>query len=365
MGIRIGPALAWGTAILLLFVPVDATRTGLPLPPWLLFAWLCMVILWTAFAAVREATALSRMVREPYGSLILTLAVSLIEVVLVGAAMLVAPDGPTLARDTMFSVLMIVLNGVVGLGLLIGGIRHHEQTFNLQGASAYLSLMIPLATIVLVLPSYSTATQDGYLTVAQSICFSLMTLFLYGLFLWLQTGRHRGYFVDAPPEPEGDEAGVAPPPRPSRRAIVRGSGRLVACIAPISLLATPLAVLLDRGLETLGVPLAVGGVAIAILVFAPEGMSTLIAFSGNKLTKGFNVSMGAAASTLGITVPAVLLISLYTGQKVILGLPPDGIALLAATLLLSTITFSARTTMLAGAVHLSLFVAFLVLAFEA
>jgi Ca2+:H+ antiporter len=292
--------------------------------------------------------------------------VSVIEVVLICAAMFVDEDTTTLARDAMFSVLMIVLNGVVGLGLMIGGYRYHEQLFNLQGATAYLSVVIPLSTIALMLPSFTTSTSDGTLTTLQAVSFSTMTLFLYALFLWLQTGRHRTYFVEqqvsfatGPHEPPEDAGSTQP------RRLVFGVLRLMLCILPISLLATPLAEVLDRGVTAVGAPPAVGGVVIALLVFAPEGMSTLIAVGANQLTKAINVSLGAATSTLGITVPVALFIGLYRDQPVLLGLPPAQIALLASTLLLTTLTFlSARTTMLVGAVHLSLFVAFLVLAFN-
>jgi Ca2+:H+ antiporter len=331
-------------------------------------AWLVVVELWSAFEAVQEAEALARELREPFGTLVLTMSVSAIEVVLICAAMFVDDEVTTMARDAMFSVLMIVLNGVVGVGLLMGGYRYHEQLFNLQGATAYLSVVIPLSTIALVLPSFTVSTTDGTLTLLQSVCFSIMTLFLYLLFLWLQVGRHQAYFTDAG---LGAPAPSAAPPeetraddRRTKRLVTHTSG-LLFCMVPISLLATPLAELLDRGLSHFGMPSAVGGIVIALLVFAPEGMSTLIAVGANQLTKAINVSLGAATSTLGISVPLTLFIGMARGQPVVLGLPPAGIVLLAVTLLLTTLTFlSARTTMLVGAVHLSLFVAFLVLAFN-
>lgn len=368
MKISVGAIAGWLTVVALLIAAPGLEAPGRPLLHAGLFVWLVLVVLWSAFDAVQEAEALARELREPFGTLVLTMSVSAIEVVLICAAMFVDEDVSTLARDAMFSVLMIVLNGVVGIGLLIGGYRYHEQLFNLQGATAYLSVVIPLSTIALVLPSFTTSTPDGTLTLLQSVCFSIMTLFLYGLFLWLQVGRHQAYFVEA------TESAPRPCPATLERRVA-GTGRakrlamhtagLLFCMVPISLLATPLAELLDRGLTHFGIPTAVGGVVIALLVFAPEGMSTLIAVGANQLTKAINVSLGAATSTLGISVPVTLFVGLARGQPVQLGLPPVGIALLAATLLLTTLTFlSARTTMLVGAVHLSLFVAFLVLAFN-
>lgn len=368
-----GAIAAWITVVALFLA------TGLDVPwktPWVLatlFAWLFVVVIWSALGAVREAEAVARMIREPFSTLVLTLSVSVTEVVLIVAAMMVDREDSTMARDAMYSVLMIVLNGVVGLGLLIGGRRHFEQTFNLQGASAYLSVVIPLSAITLVLPTFTASTTGGTLTVLQSVCFALMTLLLYGLFLFLQVGRHQRYFVDpdfvdAVPgvsTSSESEAVAQDVPRTPAKPLVLGGIRLLACILPISLLATPLATLLDHGLTALDIPAAVGGIVIAILVFAPEGLSTLIAVTRNELTKAINVSLGATLSTLGITVPVVLFVGLYTGQDVILGLPPTSIVLLATTLILATLTFSrARTTMLEGGVHLAVFVAFLVLAFE-
>ena len=369
MRISAGAIAGWLTVVALLIATPGLEAPGRPLLHTGIFIWLVLVVLWSAFDAVQEAEALARELPEPFGTLVLTMSVSAIEVVLICAAMFVDEEVSTLARDAMFSVLMIVLNGVVGIGLLIGGYRYHEQLFNLQGATAYLSVVIPLSSIALVLPSFTTSTPDGTLTLLQSVCFSIMTLFLYGLFLWLQIGRHQAYFVEATePAPPPSSAPTAHEPAAdagrAKRLAMHTAG-LLLCMVPISLLATPLAELLDRGLSHFGIPTAVGGVVIAMLVFAPEGMSTLIAVGANQLTKAINVSLGAATSTLGISVPVTLFVGLARGQPVLLGLPPVGIALLAATLLLTTVTFlSARTTMLVGAVHLSLFVAFLVLAFN-
>jgi Ca2+:H+ antiporter len=191
--LRLG--LAWATtAIFLLYGPemmADAP-TSLAIG---LFAWLLGVIVWAAFGVVHEAEELAERLGEPFGTLILTLSIVIMEVALISAVMLGSKSVPTLGRDTMFAVLMIVLNGIVGLGLLIGGLKHHQQSFNLQGASAYLMIIIPLTVIALVLPNFTTSTSLGTLSLAQSVFFSIFTVSLYGLFLWLQTGRHRGFFM--------------------------------------------------------------------------------------------------------------------------------------------------------------------------
>jgi Ca2+:H+ antiporter len=332
-----------------------------PLPAAILFAWLLGVIIWLAFGVVHEAEELAEMLGEPYGTLILTLAIVIIEVALISAVMLGAKEAPTLGRDTMFAVLMIVLNGVVGLGLLVGGLRHREQSYNLQGAAAYLAVMIPLSVIALVLPNFTTSTVDGSLTPVQAGFFSLFTILLYGIFLWLQTGRHSGFFVDPA---EAEALRLAGPPR-KRGAVLPHVGLLLANILPIVILSKSLAAVLDFGIHALGAPPALGGVLIAMVVFTPEGLSALRAVAANQLQRAVNLCLGAAASTLGLTVPAVLMIGLLTGQTVVLGLSATNMVLLVTTLILSALTFSgSRTTMLEGAVHLTLFGVFFVLIFS-
>ena len=332
----------------------------------LLFAWLFLVIIWVAFGVVHEAEELAEMLGEPFGTLVLTLSIVIIEVVLITAVMLSAPDKETLARDTMYAVLMIVLNGVVGLGLLIGGIRHHEQSFNLRGASAYLALIIPLTTVALVLPDFTTSTSNGSLSPTQALTFSLLTIALYGIFLWLQTGRHRGYFMEPDEEPESAAAVLAQAKAPlDKGAVMKHVLLLLANILPIVILSKSMATILDYGIAATGAPPALGGIVIATLVFTPEGISALKAIRGDQLTRAVNLCLGGAASTLGLTVPAVLAVSLLSGKTVILGLPSASIVLLTATLILSSMTFSgSRTTMLQGAVHLSLFAVFLILVFS-
>ena len=333
-----------------------------PLPAAGLFAWLLGVIIWLAFGVVHEAEELAHMLGEPFGTLILTLAIVIIEVALIAAVMLGAKDAPTLGRDTMFAVLMIVLNGVVGLGLLLGGLRHFEQTHNLQGASAYLAVIIPLTVIALVLPNFTTSTGGGTLSPMQAVVFSVLTIALYGIFLVLQTGRHRGYFIDPA---DAAEAAVAPATPPAAGTVAWHVLLLLANILPIVILSKSLAAVLDFGIAALGAPPALGGVLIAMVVFTPEGISALRAIAANQLTRAVNLCLGAATSTLGLTVPAVLVIGLATGQAVTLGLSPANMVLLVTTLILSALTFSGpRTTMLEGAVHLVLFGVFFVLIFS-
>jgi Ca2+:H+ antiporter len=323
-----------------------------------LFLWFFTIILWCAFGVVEKADRLAELLGEPLGTLVLTLSIVIIEVVLIGAVALGGKALPTLGRDTMFAVLMIVLNGVVGLSLLLGGVRHHEQSYNLAGAAAYLAVIIPLSVITLILPNFTHAVPTGSLTAAQAFFFSLFTVLLYIVFLGIQTGRHRKFFVQ--PEAEDHRQPIG-----SRHGIGWHTFLLLVTILPIVLLAKGLAKLMDRGIEALGAPAALGGVLVGIVVFAPEGIAALRAALANQLQRSVNLCLGASASTIGLTVPAILGIGMLTGRPVILGLDAAGMTLLALTLLLSSLTFSGpRTTVLEGSVHLVLFLVYIVLIFS-
>lgn len=362
---------AWASVIAFqLFGDSLVGQLGAPVPAALVFAWLLGIIIWSAFGVVHEAEEIAHRLGEPYGTLILTLSIVIIEVALIGAVMLGAKGSPTLGRDTMFAVLMIVLNGVVGIGLFIGGLRHFSQRYNLKGATAYLAVIIPLTVIPLILPNFTTSTADGTLTTGQAIAFSLFTLALYGAFLILQTGRHSAFFQ----EPEVEKAAAGAPEGSGAKPAVHTSSAnstlshvvlLLANILPIVILAKSLATVLDFGIGKLGAPPALGGILIAMVVFTPECIAALRAITANQLQRAINLCLGAAASTLGLTVPAVLCIGVITGQPVILGLSATNMVILAMTLLLSTLTFTGtRTTMLEGAVHLAVFFVFLVLVFS-
>ena len=360
--------VAWGTVVAF-FVYGDLwlSDLGSAIRSAALFLWLIAVIAWCAFGVVERADHLAELLGEPLGTLILTLSVITIEVALIAAVMLTADAAPTLGRDTMFALLMIILNGVVGLALLLGGLRHHEQDYNLQGAAAYLALIVPLSVIALVLPDFTRSTPDPTLSKVQAFFFALFTVLLYGVFLAVQTVRHRSFFIEPPRAAAAVDASKDTIERkaPSFAQVARDTLFLILTLLPIVLLAKELAKLIDHGIAVLGAPVALGGVLIALIVFTPEGMSALRAALDNQLQRAVNLCLGAALSTIGLTVPAVLGIGLITGQPVILGLDLADVTLLALTLMLSTITFSgARTTVLEGAVHLVLFLVYLVLIFS-
>lgn len=334
-------------------------------PLWLtlMFGWLFATILWAALKVVHHADCLAVKLGEPYGTLILTLSVISIEVLMISALMLSGSNNPTLARDTMFAVVMIVLNGMVGLTLLLGALRHYEQRYNLQGANAYLSVIVPLAMLSMLLPDLTVSTSGPTLSGVQSAFLICMSIGLYGTFLAIQTSRHRGYFIDESASEGVAEVethhGPAPGPVPLHALL------LLAYLVPVVLLAKKLAVPIDYGIEVMDLPAALGGFVVAILVLMPEAVGAVRAALANQLQRAVNIFLGSVLATIGLTVPAVLGISLVTGRTVELGLQGADIIMLVTTLLTAVVTFSAqRTYLLLGVVHLTLFLAYLMLIFQ-
>lgn len=334
-----------------------------PLLATAVFAWLFGVMLWASFAVVRHADALAELLGEPYGTLILTLAVISIEVALISAVMLTGEAAPTLARDTMFAILMIVLNGLVGAALLIGGLAHREQDYNLQGARAFVAVLMPLAVFALVLPKFTVSTAAPTFSTAQALFFAVVTLLLYGVFLVIQTVRHRGFFQQ--PAAAGDDAHAAAHGSHPVRSLPYHAVLLLLILLPVVLLSKRLASVVDYGTVRFDMPVEIGGVVIALLVLTPEGLAALRAARANYLQRSVNLLLGSGLATIGLTVPAVLAIGLIIDQPVTLGLDDAGTVMLVLTLVMSAMTFGGvRTNLLQGAVHLVLFLAYLMLIFS-
>ena len=326
----------------------------------LVFLWLFGAILSSIFSVVRHADHVAIRLGEPYGTLILTLAVTAIEVISISTIMLHGENNPTLARDTVFAVVMIILNGMVGLSLLAGGWRHREQRYNFQGANAYLSVIIPLATLSLLLPNFTITTPGPTLSLPQETFLAVMTVALYGTFLSIQTDRHRNYFMT-----DGAEELAHKAPQSTARPIWAHALLLVAYMAPVVYLAEQLAIPADYLIETMHVPTAIGGIMIAILVATPESIAAVRAARANQLQRSVNIVLGSVLATIGLTVPAMIVISHLTGRVLYLGLQNSGLVLLPLTLIVSVVTFtSGRTNILQGVVHLLLFATYIVLVFQ-
>ncbi len=328
---------------------------------WFLFLllWLFAAILLSAFVAVRHAETLAVKLGEPLGTLILTLSVTGIEVAMIGAVMYTAAGNDTFARDAMFAVIMIVMNGMIGLALVLGGLRHREQTYNLQGANAFLAVIVPLAVLCLVMPNFTVSTPGPTFSTLQAVFVIVMSLALYGVFLAIQNLRHREYFI-APGSSGVGEAHVE-----GFRSIPFHGCLLVAHLLPLVLLAKQLAVPLNYGIHELHAPPALGGLLVAALVLFPESVGAIRAALANDLQRSVNVLLGSVLATISLTIPLVLIIGFATGQRIVLGLGAVEMILLVLTLGLGMLTFaSARTNVLQGAVHVLLFLAYLMLLFD-
>ena len=317
------------------------------------------VLIATVFAAVYHAEVVAHRIGEPFGTLVLAVAVTVIEVALIVSIMLgFAADKAGLARDTVFAAVMIVCNGIVGLCLLAGGVRHHEQGFQLQGASAALAVLAALTVLTLVVPNFTTSTPGPTFTNSQLIFAGLVSLVLYGSFVFIQTVRHRDYFLPF----EGGSDDVHAPPPSNTVALISATLLGIALIGIVSL-AKSLTPPLETIIAWLGAPKAVVGIAIALLVLLPEGLAALRAASGNRLQTSLNLALGSALASIGLTIPAVAAVSILLGQPLALGLGVKDMVLLFLTLLVGVITLgTGRTTLLQGIVHLVIFATFLFLA---
>lgn len=323
---------------------------------------LCGVILAEAVAIVRHAEALAHQLGEPFGTLLLTLAITGLEVLMVAFVMSTGDPKPALARDTMYSVVMLVLNGFLGLSLLMGALRHGQQRFNLQSSNSFLVMIMPMTVLALVLPTFTRSSSGPTLTPFQMAFLSLLSIGIYGVFLMFQNRLHRDFFIDAEAaEKGGGHAGHG-----------TGSGSLwkhgmflVLYGIPLVLLAKQMATPLDLLVGRMGAPSALGGLVMAILVLTPESIAAIRAAWRNELQRSVNILLGSVLASIGLTVPLVIAVSLATGRELLLGLAPPEIAMLALTLVTSMLTLSLpRTNLLLGAVHLLLFGAFLMLVFD-
>ena len=323
------------------------------------FLWLFVAVLWSAISVVRHADCLAVKCGEPYGTLILTLSAITIEVMMISAAMLHGKNNPTLARDMMFAVIMIALNGLIGLSLLLGGLRHHEQNYNLQGASAYLNTIMVLAVLGLVLPNFTTSLSGPRFSTVQEVFLATTSIRLYAIFLLIQTTRHSEYFM------ESKSAALAlGHHRGPMHSTVYHAVMLILYLLVVVVLAEKFAIPLDNSIERFGMPQAFGGAIVAGLVLAPEALSGINAARKNQLQRSVNILHGSVLASIGLTIPAVLTIGMISKRSVTLGIEGGNLPLLLLTLAVSVVTFtSGKTNVLQGCIHLLLFAVFLLLIF--
>jgi Ca2+:H+ antiporter len=349
---------AWTIALPLLaggLLAFTSALSQLALWPVLLF----IVLTGAVLAAVHHAEVVAHRVGEPFGTLVLAAAVTVIEVALIVSLMLLGgADKATLARDTVFSAVMIVCNGVVGLCLVVGGIRHKQSAFRVEGTSPALAVLAALATLTLVLPVFTTTTSGPTFSPAQLAFAGLVSLILYGVFVFVQTMRHRDFFL--PVDADNTQAHAQ---APSPQLAWISLALLLACLVAVVLLAKALSPSISTAVRSMGAPQAMVGVVIALLVLAPESWAAVRAARANRMQTSLNLAIGSALASIGLTIPAVAVVSLLLDKPLILGLSHKDIVLFVLTMIVSVLTLSTgRTTVLQGAVHLVIFCAFLFLA---
>ncbi|CAN5786861.1 ionic transporter y4hA [soil metagenome] len=339
-----------------------------PLLAWLLYAgtgWcsggvyhalLTGALIGAVLAAVHHAEVVAHKVGEPFGTLVLAVAVTLIEVVLIVSLMIAGgPATTALARDTVFAAVMIILNGIVGICLLMGGLRFGEQKFSLDGVSASLTTLAAITVLTFILPNYTVSVVGPVYSQSQLGFIAAVSLVLYGTFVLVQTVRHRDYFL---PENAADTDSHAAPP--SNNMAIFSTGLLLFCLVAVVLLAKKLAPVIEHAVAAAGAPKALVGVIIAAVVLLPEGLAALRAARHNRLQTSLNLALGSALATIGLTIPAVALVSIVSGLTLTLGIDIKATVLLMLSMFVTVIALqTGRTTVLQGTVLLVIFAVYL------
>jgi Ca2+:H+ antiporter len=325
---------------------------------WSAGAALAVLLIGSVMVAVHHAELVALWLREPYGTLVLTLAVTIIELSLIVSLILTGKSDPGLARDAVHAVVMLVINGLAGICIVAGTMRHREQEFQTLGANAFLAVLMPMAVLVLVMPNYTLATPGPYYSTWQLIFVGTACLSLYLVFLFVQTVRHQNYFVPS------NAMEVALHAAPQARIGAISAGLLVLSLAAVILLAKLLAPFIERGIVAAGAPFKLAGVLVAAIVLMPEFFAALKAARRNQLQTSINLALGSAVACIGLTVPAVTVIALFLGQPLALGIDNESTVLLVLSFLVAMLTYGqGRTNLLSGFVHLVLLAAYVFLIF--
>ncbi len=357
------PLWTWITPLLGLLLFVGATATGFgddfAAHPLGIATTILLVplLLGAVFAAVYHAEDVAHITGEPVGTLVLTIAVTIIELALIVSLMISGKASPTLVRETVFAVIMIVTTGLVGLCIVVGGRKYREQSFDVTSAKIYLAMLIVLTTLTLILPNYTSTTPGRFYSESQLVYISIVTIALYLVFLYTQTVAHRDYFTGEQPT----HAVAAPPPK---RKLAASGLLLCVALAAVVLLAKLFAVVINAGVSSLEAPSSITGVIIALIVLTPESIAAVKAARQDDLQKSINLALGSSLATIGLTVPAMAAVNLFLNTPLVLGLEPSDMVLVVMTLAASILTFgTGRTNVLFGFLHLVIFGTFLFLSF--
>ena len=361
MTARISPAnllAAWPVYLPLVgLLAVGVGLTGVAAP--LVTAGLCAALLGAVIAAVHHAEVIAHKIGEPFGTLVLALAVTIIEVALILSLMMAHGEAAAaLPRDTVYAAVMIILNGVVGLCVLIGGLRHREQSFRIEGTGSGLAALAALSVLVLVMPRLTISSSEGSYTTSQLVFVALSSLALWLVYVFIQTVRHRDYFL--PAREAANEAMHAEPP-PARVAWI-SLGLLLASLVGVVGMAKLLSPAIEGLVKSANAPATVVGIIVALIVLLPETWAAARAARADRLQTSMNLAIGSALASIGLTIPAVVATTVALKLPLELGLEPKDIALLALSFIVGAITLgSGRTNVMQGAVHLVIFAAFLFL----
>jgi Ca2+:H+ antiporter len=328
---------------------------------WMTALALITVLLAAVIGAVHHAEVVALRIGEPYGAILLALAVTVIELGLIVSIMLGPQPEPTLLRDTMHAVVALVLHGIAGLCIVVGALRHREQEFRVEGANAYLIVLLPMVAITLILPNFTTSVPGPYYSTEQLLFVGAACLLLWLAFIFVQTVRHREYFLPNQ-RPDTSAVSARPSARPSARLAAASGGLLVVCLVAVVLLAKGVSPFLQATVESLGAPVALVGVIVAGIVLLPEAMTAVRAARNDQLQTSINLALGSGVASIGLTVPAVALISWWTDSPLELGVTPGGAILLALSFMMALITYgTGRANLLSGVVHLILLATWLFL----
>ncbi|GAA1565650.1 ionic transporter y4hA [Kribbella sancticallisti] len=331
----------------------------------LLLILVCAGLGAAVIAAVHHAEVVAHRVGEPFGTLILALAVTVIEVALIVTLMASGGDkAASLARDTVFAAVMITCNGILGLALVVGSVRHKTQEFRVHASGSALAVMTALVTLSLVLPTFTTSTPGATFSTAQLAFAGVASLVMYGVFVFVQTIRHRDYFLPvAAKDDPANESEEVHAEAPSGKIALLSLGLLFLCLISVVGLAKTVSPKLESAVESAGAPLAVVGVVIALLVLLPETVAAVRAALRNRLQTSLNLALGSALASIGLTIPAIAVASIWLSGPLVLGLGGKEMVLFALTVVVSMLTLATgRATLLQGAVHLMIFSAFVFLA---
>ncbi|HET6858417.1 MAG TPA: ionic transporter y4hA [Streptomyces sp.] len=352
----------WASALPVLAVVLLVFAWGRDLPGPVV-ALLACFLAGAVLAAVHHAEVVAHRVGEPFGSLVLAVAVTIIEVALIVTLMADGGDkSSSLARDTVFAAVMITCNGIVGVSLLVGSLKRKVAVFNAEGTGAAFATVATLAGLSLALPTFTTSTPGPEFTPAQLIFAAVAAVLLYGLFVMTQTWRHRDYFLPVTTQGkviDGEEHADPPSQRVSRISL----GLLAVSLVAVVGLAKGVSPTIESGVEAAGMPASVVGVIIALLVLLPESIAAVRAARRDRVQTSLNLALGSAMASIGLTIPAVAIASVWMDGPLLLGLGATHMVLLTLTVAVGTLTIvPGRATPLQGGVHLSLFAAYLVLA---